>query len=199
MDRIASVFDVLPFPPMSTLNSILILLVAFLAVFCEAAVSTLRNLLGAQIDLLPALVVYAALSSGLITMTLVTVLGGLFFDSLSSNPLGISVLPLFLVGLAIYTQHDLILRDQLFAQTVLGLSASAVIPLFTLLLLLTGGHAPALSWVSIWQLLVMAVGGAIATPALFLLFDWFDRTFSYRRATETSFRPDREIRRSRRQ
>jgi rod shape-determining protein MreD len=194
-----SVFDVSRIRQMSTLNSILVLLVAFLAVFCEAAFSGFRNLFGAQVDLLPALMVYAALSSGLTTISLLAVLGGLFFDSLSSNPLGISVLPLFLVGLAIYTQHELILRDQLFAQVVLGLSASAIVPAATLLLLLTGGHAPQLSWVSLWQWLVMSVGGAIATPALFLLFDWFDRAFSYRRATETSFRPDREIRRSRRQ
>lgn len=183
---------------MSTLNSILILLVAFVAVFCESAFGGIRSLLGAQIDLLPALVVYAALSTGITTITLVSVLGGLFFDSLSANPLGISILPLFLVGFAIYTQRELILRDQLFAQSVLGLSASAFVPAATLLLLLTGGHAPVLSWFTLWQWIVMSVGGMIATPALFLLFDWFDRTFSYRRATETSFRPDREIRRSRR-
>ena len=192
-------FDVPHILAMSTLNSILILLVAFLAVFCESAFNGFRYLLGAQIDLLPAIVVYAALSAGLSTITLVSVLGGLFFDSLSANPLGISVIPLFLVGFAIYTQRDLILRDQLFAQTVLGLSASAFVPAAVLLLLLTGGHAPALSWVSVWQWLVMTVGGAIATPALFLLFGWFDRSFTYRSATEMSFRPDREIRRSRRQ
>jgi len=183
----------------STLNSILILLVAFLAVFCESAFGGIRNLLGAQIDLLPALVVYAALSTGMTTITLVSVMGGLFFDSLSANPLGISILPLFLVGFAIYTQRELILRDQLFAQAVLGLSASAFVPAATLLLLLTGGHAPVLSWFTVWQWLVMSVGGAIATPALFLLFGWFDRMFSYRSTTEMSFRPDREIRRSRRQ
>ena len=194
-----SAFDVPPVLAMSTLNSILILLVAFVAVFCESAFNGFRYLLGAQIDLLPALVVYAALSAGLPTITLVAVLGGLFFDSLSANPLGISVIPLCLVGFAINTQRDLILRDQLFAQTVLGLSASAFVPAAVLLLLLTGGHAPALSWVSVWQWLVMTVGGAIATPALFLLFGWFDRSFSYRSATEMSFRPDREIRRSRRQ
>jgi cell shape-determining protein MreD len=183
---------------MSTLNSILILLVAFLAVFCESAFSGIRNLLGAQIDLLPALMVYAALSAGLPTVTLVAALGGLFFDSLSANPLGITVMPLFVVGFLINTQRELILRDQLFAQSVLGLSASAFVPAATLLLLLTGGHAPVLSWFTVWQWIVMSVGGTIATPALFLLFGWFDRTFSYRSATEMSFRPDREIRRSRR-
>jgi rod shape-determining protein MreD len=190
-------FDVPRIRVMSTLNSILILLVAFLAVFCESAFNGFRNLFGAQVDLLPALVVYAALSAGLTTLTLVAVLGGLFFDSLSANPLGISIIPLFLAGFVIYTQRDLILRDQLFAQVVLGLSASAFVPAVTLLLLLTGGHAPALSWVSVWQWLVMSVGGMVATPALFLLFDWFDRTFTYRSATEMSFRPDREIRRGR--
>lgn len=183
---------------MTPLNSILMLLVAFLAVFCESAFSGVRNLLGAQIDLLPALVVVASLSAGLATTTLVAVLGGLFFDSLSANPLGITVLPLFLVGFTIHTQRDLILRDQFFAQWVLGLVASAVVPALTLLLLLTGGHAPALSWVTLWQWIVMSVGGAIATPVLFWLFDWFDRVFSYRHATETTFREDREIRRSRR-
>ena len=182
---------------MTPLNSILVLLVAFLAVFCEAAFSGFRNLFGAQIDLLPALVVYASLSAGLTTTTLVAVLGGLFFDSLSANPLGITVLPLFLVGFAIHTQRELILRDQLFAQWVLGLAASAAVPALTLLLLLTGHHAPRLSWMSLWQWILMSVGGGIATPALFLLFDWFDRVFSYRHATETSFRPDREIRRGR--
>src|SRR5690349_5151624 len=113
---------------MTPLNSILILLVAFLAVFCEAAFSGFRNLVGAQIDLLPALVVYAALSSGLLSVTSVPVFVVLFFYSLSSNPLGITVLPLFLVGLAICTQRELILRDQLFAYVVLGLGASAVVP-----------------------------------------------------------------------
>jgi cell shape-determining protein MreD len=173
------------------------LLMAFLAVFAEAAFSSLRNLLGAQIDLLPSLVVCASLSAGLPTMTLVAVLGGLFFDSLSANPLGISVLPLFIVGFLIHTRRDLILREQFFAQWVLGLAASAVVPASTMLLLLTSHHKPQLGWMSLWQWIVMSVGGAIATPVMFLLFDWFDRLFSYQRATETSFRPDREIRRGR--
>ena len=52
----------------------------------------------------------------------------MLFDSLSANPLGVSVLPLFLVGFLIYRQRELILRDQPFAQFVLGLGASAAVP-----------------------------------------------------------------------
>lgn len=183
--------------PMTKPNSILVLLAAFLAVFWEAAFGGIRNLLGAQVDLLPALVVYAALASGLTTMTLVAALGGLWLDTLSANPLGVSILPVFVVGLAIHSRRDLILRDQPFAQFVLGLCASAIVPTLTLLLLLTLGHTPLLGWGSLWQWFVMSVGGAVATPIFFQFFRWCDRAFNYRRATETSFRPDREIRRGR--
>jgi rod shape-determining protein MreD len=182
---------------MSTLHSILVLLATVAAVFAESTFGGIRHLLGAQVDLLPAIVVYAALRTGLVTMSLVATLGGLLFDSLSANPLGISVLPLFIPGFVIYLKRELILQDQLFAQCVIGLCASAVTPALTLLLLLTAGHTPLLGWGSLWQWIVMSVGGAIATPVLFLLFDRFDRALSYRRATESSFRPDREIRRGR--
>jgi rod shape-determining protein MreD len=126
------------------------------------------------------------------------VLGGIFLDTLSANPIGVSVLPLLIVGFIIYSQRELILRDQLFAQFVLGLAASAIVPVLTVLLMLTKGQVPMLGWGSIWQWIVMSLGGAIATPIWFQLFGLFDRSFNYRRATETSFRPDREIRRSRR-
>ena len=107
------------------------------------------------------------------------------------------MLPLFVPALAIFSQRELILRDQLFAQFVLGLGASAVTPVLAVLLLLTMGHTPLLGWGSLWQWTVMSVGGAIATPVLFQLFDLFDRAFNYRGTRETSFRPDREIRRGR--
>jgi len=44
---------------------------------------------------------------------------------------------------------------------------------------------------------VMTVGGAVATPVVFVLFDWSHHAFGYQPRTEPSFRPDREIRRGR--
>jgi hypothetical protein len=90
-----------------------------------------------------------------------------------------------------------LLRDQLFAQYVLGFIASAVTPALTVLLLLSMGKEPLLGWGSLWQWLVMSLGGAIASPVLFALFGWFNRLLGYERAKETSFRPDREIHRGR--
>jgi rod shape-determining protein MreD len=182
---------------MNPFSSILILLAAFLAVFLEASFQGVRHLLGAQVDLLPALMVYASLSANLLTVSLLAVLGGLGFDSLSANPLGITVLPLFVIGLLIYRKRNLILREQFFAQWVLGLGASAVVPLLTLLLLLTAGKTPLLGWGSLWQWMVMSAGGGIAAPAFFRLFGIFENALSYRRNTQISFRPDREIKRGR--
>jgi hypothetical protein len=182
---------------MNWLNSILILLVGFVAVFLEATFDGVRHILGTQIDLLPALMVYAALSSGLLTMTSLAVLGGLCFDTLSANPLGVSIMPLYLVGFLIYLRRDLILRSQFFAQFTLGLMASAAVPLAVLLLLSFTRHAPMLGWFSIWQLIVLTVGGGLLTPVLFRLFDGLDHALVYRPNVEGPRRMDREIKRGR--
>lgn len=182
---------------MNWLRTILILGAGVLAVFWQAAFPLVRATLGAQLDLLPPLMVYAALTSGPATIGLLAFFGGLGMDALSANPLGISILPLFAVGLAINLGRDLILRDQLYAQLALGLGASAVALVLTLLLLLTLGHTPLLGWGTLWQWIVVSVGGALATPVVFIGFEWLERHLIHDGTPETSFRPDREIRRGR--
>ncbi len=182
---------------MNWFTSISILLAAFLAVFWQALFPGIRNLLGAQIDLLPALMVYTSLSAGFGTVILLAMAGGLWFDSLSANPLGVSVLPLFAVGLGVYLYRDLILRDQLFAQIALGLAASIATPALTLLVLLSTGSNPLLGWITLWQLFIMMIGGGIAAPIFFELFRFLNRLLGHQPVVETSFRPDREIRRGR--
>ncbi|HVU28125.1 MAG TPA: hypothetical protein VHG71_10380 [Verrucomicrobiae bacterium] len=182
---------------MNALQTILILAGAFVAVFCQTSFPLLCHWFGAQIDLLPALMVCAALNTDLVTVGLLAVFGGLCFDSVSANPFGISVAPLFVVGFLVFTQRELILRELPFAQIVLGAAASAIVPVITVLLLLSGDQQPLIGWGSLWQWLVMTAGGALATPVLFKLLNWSNRAFGYQPRTETSFRPDREIRRDR--
>ena len=131
---------------MNILPSILILLVTLLTVFAQAALPGFRPWFGAQVDLLPALMIYTALTSNMVMVVGIALVGGLALDSLSANPLGVSLLPLFAVGLIIHSRRDLILRDQVFAQFVLGGLASAVVPAATLLLLLSAGEKPLLGW-----------------------------------------------------
>jgi len=178
---------------MNLFNTILVLAGAFLAVFAESAFQLPRHLLGAQIDLLPALMIYAALNTNVATVSLLAALGGLWFDALSANPPGVSILPLFAIGFPICLRRDLILRELPFAQVVLGAAASAAAPALCVLLLLTGGREPLLGWGSLWQWLVMTAGGAAATPVIFALFGRCRHAFGYQPQMETSFRPDREI------
>jgi len=182
---------------MNWINTIAILVTAFLIVFLESHYRGLANLLGAQVDLLPALVVYASLNASIFTVATLSTFGGLWLDSLSANPLGISVLPLFVIGSVIHYCRDLILREQLYAQFLLGLAASAAAPLFTLLSLLGTGAEPLVNGWSLWQWLVMAFGGGVFTPVFFRMFLRLNRAFNYQPLPETSFRPDREIKRGR--
>lgn len=179
---------------MNHLTSIFVLCVAFLGVFLEAWVDVFRDFLGTQISILPALMVYASLTQGVTTLSFLAVFGGLWYDSLSCNPLGVTIMPLFLIGLVIHFYRELLLRENLFAQTVLGFAASVLSPLATVFFLLNFGEPLPLGWKSIWQFAVMGAGGAALTPALFWVFDWFNKTFNYQPVTQSSFRPDREIR-----
>ena len=182
---------------MSWVNTFLVLATAYLVVFVEATFSLLRNLLGAQFELLPSLIVYVSLTRGLPTLAALAVCGGLWFDSLSSNPIGVSVFPLFAVGWAIQRYKGLILRNQLFVQRLLGLAASAAVPVLTMLLLLNTDRKPVLGWFSVWQWVYVSVIGALVTPVWFRVFDWLGHALNYRPLDQTSFRLDREIKRGR--
>jgi cell shape-determining protein MreD len=183
---------------MNCLPTIFILAVAFLAVFMEGCCDLPRHWLGAQVDLLPALMVYTSLTHGVATIVLLACCGGLWFDSLSLNPLGVSVLPLLLIGLLIYQSRDVLLRRHTFAQVVLGVAAGAAQPLGTLFLLLNLGYGPLLGWFSLWQWIVLAAGGGVITPLCFELFDRLHRAFDYQPSTSETFRADRQIKRGRR-
>lgn len=182
---------------MNFLNSILIVLAALIGVYLECSFNAFRHLFGAQLDVLPPLVVYAALRSNPATIAALAVIGSLCFDSLSANLLGISILPLFVVSIMIYLRREMILQGQLYAQFVLGAAASAVVPLLTLLMLLSARQAPILGWGSLWQWLVVTLGGALLTPICFYVFDRLNEALTYHPATQTSFRADREIERGR--
>jgi hypothetical protein len=182
---------------MNGLQTILLLALAFLGVFAESVVDFPRMWLGTQFNVLPSLVVYAALSSGVVALALLAVAGGLWADSLSGNPLGISVLPLFWVGLALQWRRDLILRELPYAQGVLGAMAAAAVPVLTLLVLLTMGEHPLLGWETLWQIFMGAIGGAALTPFCFSAIHGLMRLFAYQPMRATPFPANREIKRGR--
>ena len=182
---------------MNWLNPILLLLAAFLAVYLETSIDFVRNFLRAQIDLLPALMVYTSLTHSFPATVLLAVAGGLWFDSLSANPLGVSILPLLVIGSLNFQNRSFLLRENTYAQFILGLAASAAAPLISLLIIFGVGDTPLLGLGSAWQLIVMSVAGGAATPVLFRFFDRVSRAVDYQPLAESAFRPNREIKRGR--
>ncbi len=182
---------------MNRLHTILILAAIFVAVFFEAWFDGFRDVFGVQIDFLPALMVYTGVTNGCFTIVLAAVCGGLWFDSFSANPLGVSVLPLLVIGLLAHRGRELLSSEHPAAQFFLGAVASALQPLAALFILLNLGELPLLGWKSLWQWAVMAVGGGLFTPVCFALFDRFHQAFDYQPVNKSSFRPDREIKRGR--
>jgi cell shape-determining protein MreD len=180
---------------MNWLNTTAILAAAYVAVFLEAHLGGLRWMLGAQIDFLPSLMAYAALTSGLSTVVVLAVCGGAWFDALSANPLGTTALPLYMAGALIHYHRGLILREQWVARFAIALGACAVVPLFSVVLLLSMGEEPLLGYGSLWQWMVMAVGGCAVTPIWYVLLDGLNRALSYPVRVEPGFRPDRDIKR----
>jgi len=172
-------------------------LAIYLAVFLVAYLEFPRRWLGASVDLLPALFVYVGTSCGLAATAGLAILGGVLHDSLSANPLGVSILPLFLVGAAVWSNKHNLLNEQRFAQVSLGLIASAAAPLISLFLLYVLGAQPLIGWISLWQWLAMALAGALMAPVWFGVFHRLDRALFYPAASESGFRPDRELDRGR--
>lgn len=214
---------------MNWTNTALLLLAAIVCVFLESVIDVPRRWLGVQVDCLPVLAVYAGMRLNLATLAILSLAGGIAFDSLSCNPLGVSILPLWIVGFIAYCCRELVLRDQRLAQSIVGALACLTATLLSLFLLSTfsvnrpvpatewfegnpdlprpielnaiplGMHdtGPLAGWGSWWTLLVMTLGGALAGPVVFGLFDWLGRLFNYAAATEEAFRKDREIVRGR--
>jgi rod shape-determining protein MreD len=177
------------------ITAVIVLALAF--VYVQAAFQWPRRLLGAQIDLLPALMVVTALRLGLGSIIAVAFIGGLSMDSLSLNPMGVSPLPLCLAGVVIHWKQEQILQEEVVAQMLLGAGASLAVPIGTLIMTLSAGATPLVGLGFVWDLIVMTVAGALVTPWIFKLLNLLENTLTYKPDSQPSFRPDREIRRGR--
>ena len=173
-----------------------ILVAIYLVVFAESMLMGSR-FLGAQVDLLPGLIVYAALSFPPVAIVSITFFGGLLYDSLSANPLGTSLLPLLCIGMVVFRNQEFLLRQHAYAQFVLGCAASLMAPVLGIFILLGMGQQPLLGTGTLWQLVIMSFAGGLTTPVWFWIFGRLSGALHYPVEVESSFRQDREIARGR--
>lgn len=185
------------FVPVNGFTLGLVLVAAFVTVLVQSAFDLTRWLCGAQLNLLPALMVYTALTCELPVLVLVALVGGSLFDAVSANPLGTMTVALFLPAWVIYLQRGLILRELPFARLMLGLAATGVTPVIAVLILLSAREEPVLGWYSLGQWVILTALGGLLTPLLMTALDATRNALSYQRVAANSFRADREIRRGR--
>lgn len=206
---------------MNWIHPITVMLTVLLLTFVQSVLPGFRELTTVQPDLLPAVMVYVALHGGLPMTAATALLGGLAYDSLSAGPFGLSVVPLAVIGVFLHLRREVLLRESAWAQALLGAAAALVSSAMSLLLLrvlwpLLAGttegtgpwpetvaaltHEPLIGPGLMWQWLVMAMVGAVGTPALYQFFRWIETTFQYQPVPKSGYRADRdrEISRGRR-
>lgn len=176
---------------------IILLACAYFAVFVEARFDIIRLGLKCQLDLLPPLMVFASLKLGLVAVVALSVFGGLLLDSISQNPLGVTTISLFLTGWLIHANKGLLLREERYAQFVLGMAASVAVPVISLTLLANLFEGIIFSGGLLWSLLVNGIAGGILAPLLCRLLEKLERAFSYQEDPMSTWRTDREIKRGR--
>ncbi len=158
---------------------IALVVATYIAVFIETAFDGFRNHLGVTLSLLPALLVYAAIRFSESGIVIVSVAGGLWHDSFSANPLGVSVAALFAVGYLLHMKREIVMHRLVYGQIALGFAAGFIIPILKLLFLgLLDQHAP-WQWGLLPKLFMMGIGCAVFTPLVFRLFERLHRTFTF--------------------
>ena len=182
---------------MNRVTFVLLLAMAALLAFVEGRGIVREGIFGTRIDVLPVLVTYAALRGDIYTTVGLASFSGVLFDSLSTNPLGTSVISLCLVGVILALLRGLVLRDQALAQMALGASVSLLNPLLNLGVLWVLGMSPIVGWGTFFQIGVMGASGGILAPFFFLLFDWLEEALTYAEEPFSRFRSEVEIKRGR--
>jgi rod shape-determining protein MreD len=169
--------------PTNGVTLLVFLLTGYAIIFAQAKLTFFRDFFGAQPNLIPGMIVYAAIAFRLETTMLCAGVFGVLFDTLSSNVLGTSIMTLAIIGLAGAGYRELV--------------ASGIAPLIAYLVLRLSGMSPLIGAGSIWQWAITTAGGGIVTPLWFRLFNRLDEAVRYKEIPESTFRPDREIARGR--
>lgn len=166
-------------------------------VYTESVLDPLRNLLRAQPDLMPGLLLYAWLNSGPSWILLLAIWAGLCTCGVSQTPFAVTVLSLVAAGLIVFTNRSVLVRELVLTQVILGFGAGVAVTLFQWVMLASTGYKSATVWQVVWPALVTGLGCGLLAPAAWALLERLGSALAYREQTQPSFRPDREILRGR--
>ena len=133
------------------------ILMAMVLTYVQSHWSMMEGMWRAQIDLLPVFAAFAALHGGLGPIIGLALIAGSWLDVLSANPLGTSLVSLFLTALILHRLHEVLLKGQLAAQFFVCLAAGAFGPTISCLFLWGMSMQPLVGWGTLWQIVVNAM------------------------------------------
>ncbi len=186
---------------MSRFAYIVILCLAFISIYVATIFDAPRVWLGAQFEITPLIIAYIALRGTAGEAAFASAFGGLLMDSVSMNPLGVSILPLFLISLVLQSSREIMVVESTYTQFIVGLCTGAAGPIMTIMVLgIVDGPEMLLGWVSFWHLTWLSLPCGILAPFLFKLMDKLNTMVTYPRypqISESMVRGNREIKRGR--
>ena len=175
-----------------------LILMAMVVTYVQSHWSMMEGMWRAQIDLLPVFAAFAALHGGLSPIIGLALIAGSWLDVLSANPLGTSLVSLFLTALVLHRLHEVLLKSQLAAQFFVCLAAGALGPITSCLFLWVMSMQPLAGWGTLWQIVVNAMICGLAGPFIFLILNQMDRLVSYEPVAQPWNRSVVEVKRSKR-
>jgi len=141
---------------------------ALMAIQCSLAAFVL---FGVKVDLVPVMVLFAALSSSWQRALLAAVFSALLLDALSSAPLGLSIPPAAVASVVINHFRTILYRDNWLLQCLLAAGVSLSCSLWTWLMLVLGATPLPLSFGVIAKMgLIALLAVAVTPPLLWLLY-----------------------------
>ena len=180
---------------MSRVTFLLVLLSALGLALVQGRGLLREAVFGTRIDLLPVFVTYVALRGNVYQALGFAALAGVFVDSLSASPLGLSLIAYSMLGAVLSEVRNLVLRNETVAQIVLGAGVAVVSPILGLAVLWGTGFHPVVGWGTVFQIGVMGVAGGVLAPAFFQVFDWLEVELTFAEEPYSRFRSDVEIKR----
>ena len=181
---------------MSRLTFVLLLVIAALFTFIEGHGLIREGFLGTRLDWIPALLLYVAFRGSCAQALVLAACAGLFRDSLSANPLGVSLIAYALATLTAYRLRELLMRDLPLVQALVAGIAVGLFQVASILVLWIFGYAPLVGWETLAHLVVLFGCNAVMAPLFFVMFDWLESELTYKEQPYSELRPEVEIRRN---
>ena len=161
---------------MKSYSTLTILLIALISIYVASAWNLPRQLFGAQLDPLPALMLVVALRSPISTIGMLSVFGSFAQSALSSNPFGLSLIPLYLFGFIVHLYSRSLYHHHSGSRLALGAAAGALIPIMSLGLLLVANKEPLFGWFTLWQWAIGTLSSGLIALMFFPLIEWLDKS-----------------------